>query len=506
MLRFTSILSGLLLGSVLSAPSSQAHSREEQGYHTLRNDAGFHPDDLSRYMVPALDDAVMQHIALRFDIEYRSGTLFSVLVPPGQAHELAELAPQAQLVDEVLNPWIHDASYDYRRGYRDYTQVRKTFEKWQQDHPQLVKLVDLPDMKSQDGKTFIVARITQDVDKEHPQRPNVVITAATHGDEHLTTESLLVNLEKLVAGYESTPRFRRMLSSVNLIIVPVVSPDSFLKSRRVHGQDPNRVYDYPGKSNPSTRLDSAQAMIDFYKEIEPAGVLDFHGAPPKGMIMCPWGYQKNKDIEDSTDRKRHLDLVKQMGQATPGYDTGPIWSTIYVAPGTSTDHNYFRHKMLAIVIEIGGGDKSPPISKIPEKAAEIEEATWLFVEALIPESGTEEEDSESSSSGENSSEESESSSTGEGSSTQDSSSTEEDNNPDSNPSEQKPSDKSSPEEPSPSEEAKKSPEESPKAPAQDSEKSNDGGGCRLAGEPAGALGWIAIALLYWRRAEPPRLF
>lgn len=368
-------------------PETQADAQEERiQYAAQRNAAGFHPDALSRYRFDRLDEAVMSHIAHEFSIEYREGDRFTVLVPPWRAADFRSLAPAAKLVDEDINPWIYNASYDYLAGYRDYNQVKSTFENWAKTYPNLVALQDFPYMKSKRGKKMIVAKITRDVQKDHPKRPNIVITAATHGDEHLACESLLVNLDKLLKGYSSNKRFKNMIDRANLYIVPVVSPDSFLRSRNVHGVDPNRVYDYPGKKGPQTKLESAVSMIKFYKDIEPVGALDFHGAPPKGMIMYPWGYT-SKAIEDAEDRKRHDRVAKAMGKTTPGYAVGPIYSTIYPAKGGTVDHNYMHHDMLAIVIEIGGGQKSPPISRIPAKAREVEEATWIFVESLIPEKG-----------------------------------------------------------------------------------------------------------------------
>lgn len=390
------LLALLALGHVPMARTAGAHAHEEPSertaYRGLRNAHGYHPDALSRFEVQGLDEAVMQHIALRFAIEYRVDNRFVVLVPPWRAQELRLLAPQAQLLDQEINSLLSGEQIRGPKGYRDYQEVRQSFEQWEQQFPDRVALVKRPDMVSGNGKPFIVAKITKDPQKAHPKRPNVVITAATHGDEHLTTESLLINVEKLIKGYADNPRFKKIIDRVNLYIVPVVSPDSYLRSRQVHGVDPNRVYDFPGDPTPGTKLKSANAMMAFYKEIGPAGVLDFHGAPPKGMIMCPWGYKKHKSIEDKSDRDLHLQVVKQMGNATPGYAAGPIWSTIYVAPGNTTDHNYLHHKMLAIVIEIGGGDKSPPISKIPQKAKEVEEATWIFVEALMPQTDPEEGD------------------------------------------------------------------------------------------------------------------
>lgn len=380
-----------LCGVVAPRPAL-ASSIDPVAYASLRNEAGFHPDALSRYQFDKLDEATMMHIGRQFAIEYREDDRFTILVPPGRADTFLSLAPDAELVDADINPWLYNASYDYRQGYRDYGQVRSTFEKWEQEFPDIVKLQDIPYMVSNNGKKIIVAKITKDVAKDHPKRPNIVITAATHGDEHLACESLLVNIEKLLKGYASNDRFKKMIDRANIYIVPVVSPDSFLRSRNVHGKDPNRVYDYPGRTQGGQGLKHAEGMIKFYKDIVPAGVLDFHGAPPSGMIMYPWGHAREQ-IKDADDRKRHDTVARAMGKTTPRYKIGPIFSTIYVAPGGTVDHNYMHHDMLAIVVEIGGGQKSPPIGQIPKKAKEVEEATWIFVEALLPDGPEEPEDS-----------------------------------------------------------------------------------------------------------------
>lgn len=503
---------GLFLGLASKSHATRnSNNQELSTFRAERNVFGYHPNALSRFFVEGADDAVMQHIAHRFDIEYRQGQEFSVLVAPWRTEELLTLVPDAELADEEISQTLLSSDYAGPAGYRDYDQVRESFETWSKSYPDIVTLVDQPDMVSGNGKPFIVAKITKDAKKEHPDRPNIVITGATHGDEHLTTESILLNVEKLIKGYASSPRFKAMIDGANIYIVPVVSPDSFLRSRRVHGVDPNRVYDYPGDSSPGTKLKSANAMMEFYKAIEPAGVLDFHGAPPRGMIMYPWGYAKRKGIENDKDRALHEKVVSAMGKATPGYDAGPIWSTIYVAPGTSTDYNYFAHKMLAVVIEIGGGDKSPPISEIPSKAKEIEEATWLFIEALIPESKDDEDNDESN----DADGEDESNDDGKGESN-------DEETPSPEPSEQEPDETS---EEKPEEESKEAsnddgtPDASPKDTPEPSEQepqasaSTDGdassdasvnqkdapGGCEM--NPSTNWGWLLLpfGLLAWRR-------
>lgn len=386
MTRFRALAFAPLLALLAFASASAKSHEDASSYAALRNEAGFHPDALSRYSLLRPDDAVLSHLAQRFAVESRHGERFQILVPPAQAEILHTLVPDALLLDQNINPWITDPNYDARQGYRDYEAVRNTLQGWQKDHPRLVELQSFPYMVSNEGQEILVAKITKEVGEEHPERPTVVITAATHGDEHLTCESLLVNVEKLLEGYENNPRFKRLIDQTSIYIIPIVSPDSFLRSRHVHGTDPNRVYDYPGKNQGGKHLKSAQGMIRFYQELEPDAVLDFHGAPPQGMIMYPWGYAR-KEIEDQKIRERHDSIAQKMGKTTPGYAVGPIFSTIYVAPGSTVDHNHYRHGMLAMVIEIGGGRKSPPVSSIPELAEEVEEATWIFVESLIDGSG-----------------------------------------------------------------------------------------------------------------------
>ena len=203
-----------------------------------------------------------------------------------------------------------------------------------------------------------------------------MITAATHGDEIITTEVALGLIDKLIAGYGNDQRITNMVDNRELYFVPVVNADGFVaRARYDKGVDPNRSYPYPENPNAKSTA-SITALINFFNSRNFEGTLDFHASGE--LTMYPWAY--SYDSVPKKDKEIFHNLTKKMA-ATNGYTYGPISEVIYVAKGSSADYYYWTKNTIAIAIEVGNS-KSPYPNEIPNYIKEQVESTWIFIESF----------------------------------------------------------------------------------------------------------------------------
>ena len=201
-----------------------------------------------------------------------------------------------------------------------------------------------------------------------------MLTAATHGDELITTEVLLNLTGELLTGYGQDTRLTKILERIDLFIIPVVSPDSFeARQRYVQRMDPNRSYPWPDKPN-NKSVDVIESMMDFTNKMKFTASLDLHAYGK--LIMYPWAYTKK--APDASDVVTFRDLMVSMSKENL-YKTGQISTAIYVAEGSSADYFYWKNGTKAIAAEIGR-EKIPHWNKIPVITNESREMIWTFLE------------------------------------------------------------------------------------------------------------------------------
>jgi predicted deacylase len=208
------------------------------------------------------------------------------------------------------------------------------------------------------------------------KKPEIMITAATHGDELITVEVLITLMNELLSQYGKNDRITKMLDSRTIYFIPVVTPDSFeARSRYVEGEDPNRCYPWP--ENPKNQpLSVIEALMKFTNAHNFVGSLDMHAYGQ--LVMYPWGYTATAPA--SSDVVVMSDLVNDMAKDNQ-YTAGQISTTIYVAKGNSADYYYWTKKTRAIAVEIGK-DKVPSYLKIPSIVNESREMIFKFIESF----------------------------------------------------------------------------------------------------------------------------
>jgi len=363
-------MKALLLGALLlstNALATELPAREPLSSYTLENPA---PETL-------------QKIAPYFEIEGREGNSYRVLVPQKQAGLFAMLSPRAELKEldtaaalrrrlksfEVQTAWPWPSNP--REGYRDYDAVQAWAKAKAAANPALVSVVNYG--LSAGKRNLTALRINRD---DGRTKPKLLITAATHGDELITTEVLMNLVDDLLKNDGQDPRFTRMIDDHDLYFIPVVNADGFAERDRYdYGQDPNRSYPYP---NDPARAPTAsiRAIIKFFEENKFAGSIDFHAYGE--MVMYPWAYTYDPIAADAEAK---LDgITSHMAEANE-YAHGPISKVIYVAPGSSCDYYFWKTGAYSVAIEMGH-EKVPSPEEIPAYVKSQAESTWRFIESF----------------------------------------------------------------------------------------------------------------------------
>lgn len=114
---------------------------------------------------------------------------------------------------------------DYRR-LADYESEMKLLA---QQHPGLVRLVELPH-RSLEGRLVLGLEIARDVNVDDG-RPTFVQFGVHHAREWPSGEHVMEYAHDLVRGTGSDPRITRLVETTRTLLVPIVNPDGFNLSR-----------------------------------------------------------------------------------------------------------------------------------------------------------------------------------------------------------------------------------------------------------------------------------
>jgi hypothetical protein len=339
------------------------------------NSAHANDEVLSSFQLTSPDELTLQSVQMFFDLEHRRGSSFEVIVPESQKVFFLLLAPTAKLIDADTAASAQAKLKAFRarsviENYHTFDQVQEWMQNLANNYPSMAQLV--PYGTSRAGRPLNALRLNTNQNT----KPVLMITAATHGDELITTEVLIRLVNKLIAEYGHTARFTQLLDSHDIYFVPIVNPDGFTATRRYDGaSDPNRSYPYPGRER-ATPTPSIAGIIRLFELIHPVGSIDFHAYG--GMIMYPWAYKSGSVSEPYLSV---FDKLTSSMASTNQYAYGPISKVIYIAPGSSADYYHWKSNSISLGIEIGE-DKIPDPSKIPRYVQSQEESTWRFIESF----------------------------------------------------------------------------------------------------------------------------
>ncbi|MBX9767550.1 MAG: succinylglutamate desuccinylase/aspartoacylase family protein, partial [Bdellovibrionales bacterium] len=190
---------------------------------------------ISSYLVRGLADSAVQKIAEEFEVSRTKGNTFEVIVPAHRRVDFLRLAPGARLLEADVSQEIRKTFLRARTlkqgadNYHSFPEVVKLLSDTAAANPKLTQLVNYGTSKL--GKPLLALRVSGQL-KSKNAIPRVLLTAATHGDEIITTEILLTLMKTMITKASSDPRIQAILSSVEVTFIPVVNPDGFSEQNR----------------------------------------------------------------------------------------------------------------------------------------------------------------------------------------------------------------------------------------------------------------------------------
>lgn len=324
------------------------------------------------YFVKPDNTKVMDTIASHFEVVKKLPEGYEVLVLNTQEKEFLKLAPQAVLLQSDIHAQdLFNLSLSDNK-YRNFSDVETDLKAYTTKYRGLTHLESYG--TSSGGRNLYYLKISTTPESN---KPKLLVTAATHGDELITTEVLFRLINELLDGYQKNDRLSKIIENNDLYFIPVVSPDSFeQRERYVNGADPNRSFPWPEKDTNPSRVDVINSLMDLTGKMNFKASLDLHAYGK--LVMYPWGYTKTPPPANDVN---FFDRLVQSMARENHYTAGQISTTIYIAKGSSADYFYWKHGTQAIAAELGN-EKIPSYSQIPSVVNEAREMVWTFLESF----------------------------------------------------------------------------------------------------------------------------
>ncbi len=336
---------------------------------------------LSIYKISS-DAKLLSKISPDYQILRSSQGQSDILVPTEKRKDFLRTAPTAQLFENDISskPRLQfQKSLQLRKveadepRYHSYEEVLQYLKKLSESHKEISEYVEYG--RSGQGLPLVALRVGKHLNSPET-KPRILLTAATHGDEIITTEILLSLLQTVLQKSANDSRFETMIDKTEIVFIPVINADGFSRQHRYdNGVDPNRSYPYPGALN-AKPSPSIAAEMTFLEKFPIAGSLDFHAY--SAVFLYPWGYTRD---HLSDEWIQIFDPLTEKMAKTNQYGYGPISDIMYIAKGSSCDYFFWKNKSVSIAVETGD-QKSPDPTEFSKYVHEQEESTWLFVESF----------------------------------------------------------------------------------------------------------------------------
>ena len=188
------------------------------------------------------------------------------------------------------------------------------------------------------------------------QRPAVLISGSTHGNEYLNIADRLpryfLENQKLLAG------FGTFLQAGGVVyIIPVLNPDGYNRDmrRNLNNVDLNRDFDLlPEEESHFEEPETRELAQHFEEEVREENLqvllsVDYHCC--NGSLLFPWSY--TRESLPSDDLQAHRTIAEFMLETIDSsYEYGSTGQVLgYYPRGTSKDYYYARYGALAFTFE-----------------------------------------------------------------------------------------------------------------------------------------------------------
>jgi len=277
--------------------------------------------------------------------------------------------------------------------FKNYTETVDQLKEWDKESGELTETGTYG--QSTSGKDLYYFRI-----KKSESNPKVFIHACIHGNEPLASSIVMHWIGQILSKYNVNEKVTDLIDSRELIFIPVVSVDSYPKSRYVDRVDPNR--NFPSKRRPDLiSVKPIEELKKFFVKEKPQAVISGHTWGR--VFLIPWG-ESNSPCENFTDYKKiigdittspynfktfcQIEDIPQQTRVSFGGNMSELsgygvlqTSKVYNHPiyGSEVDW-YYRNGAFSIVIEFGDHQRIPTHEEIKIESDKTFDAMLLFLE------------------------------------------------------------------------------------------------------------------------------
>ncbi|NRA65279.1 MAG: succinylglutamate desuccinylase/aspartoacylase family protein [Pseudobacteriovorax sp.] len=327
---------------------------------------------VSSWEVTTVDEDLLKTIASGFEIVSRQNDTYQFYGFYDERERVKAFCPQCKIVQVDIHQGL--SSIAETNAYHSFEDIEKKLFDWQNRYSEIA-MVDEYGLSGRDRGLYALVLTAPGPSL---QKKEVMLTAATHGDELITTEVLLRLTEEILEGFGNDDRLTRFLENTRVHVIPVVSPDGFARRARYVGRvDPNRNFPRPN-GNDIASIPAIAGLRDYVADNNIVGSIDFHAFSQ--LLMYPWAY--TRDRLDPIEEAAYVDLGQKM-VLDNDYRLGQVSRILYPARGSSADYWHWKHGTLAWAAELATS-KVPRAERIPEVVDEAREMTWVFLEAFAP--------------------------------------------------------------------------------------------------------------------------
>ena len=225
--------------------------------------------------------------------------------------------------------------------------------------------------------------------ERNPQRPDVLISGALHGDERVGPLVTLETAKWLLGRYEHDAWARRLVHTRRLLLVPAANAVGFHQHRREElMRDPNR--DFPFEQEPrSCMLTVAGRSINelFRRHLIQLAITYHGGMEAVGYVWGDFAHRNDRPARNRSPDDTGVSALANAASAFAGrgprgrnYPAAPMNSIVYPVAGGMEDWGYAaswepHHVKACEPSTLGGYDK--------ERTAKYDNATARAVVLLV---------------------------------------------------------------------------------------------------------------------------
>lgn len=240
--------------------------------------------------------------------------------------------------------------------YEVYDTLMRNFAR---DYPQLCRLEVVATLPS--GRQLLAVKISNNVELDNTDKPEVLCTATMHGDEGICATTALSFCRHLLSSYGTDNYVSRLLDSIEFWVIPIFNPDgmyhggnsSISDSRRSNGNSKDLNRNYPDVNGGSgTSQPEIVGMIEFFGRHHFSLSTNLHSGDE--CFNYPWDTWERVTADDNwwqyvgaayRDTAQHYGASGYFdngcGHSANGLTNGYAWYS--VSGGQQDWANYYAH-------------------------------------------------------------------------------------------------------------------------------------------------------------------